>query len=384
MKRLPTDYVVPANHKMIRWAREKRRWTKEEASDALKIPVATLTALEDGTADLTYHTLLLIADGYEVSSSAFLAPAEPPRLPPATERRSGHHGPIDGSIALRQALGEVYRLWLVYREMLELNSKPFPKPAFASRQEADPERAALAVRAQLGIDISAQCKWPYSGAALLGWRRAVETLGIPVFQVALPPDEVRGASYDAVPSCIALSKDDAQNGRIFTLMHELGHLYHGQSGICFPTATELDPRKTEGWCNRFAGALLLPKSEIESNAPLNSVATLNDADAISLLTRTSAKYKVSRLAIVTRLRVLGYMNQSRYDGLAEEIKTDGPKGFARGGKFTLAKSALNKSGHALVSEIFRGLRSGKIGPLDASGYLGVRAKHLETLAVLMK
>lgn len=384
MTKLPTDYVVPANHKIIRWAREKKRWTREESSDALKIPVDKLVALEDGTADLTYHTLLKLSEGYGVASSAFLATAEPPRLPNATERRAGRHGTGDGSIALREALGEVYRLWLVYREMLELNSKQPPKAAFDSKRENDPEKAAGIVREQLGIDFATQLKWPYSGIALFNWRSAVERLGIPVFQVALPPDEVRGVSYEAEPCCIALSKDDADNGRIFTLMHEVGHIYHKQSGICLPRPSDMDPSKVEGWCNRFAGALLLPAGEMAANAGLRTLATVDDAEAIVRLTAASRKLKVSRLAIVTRLRVLGYLGQDRYDGLAEQLKTDPYKGFAKGGKFTRAKAALNKHGQALVSEIFNGLRSGRVGPLDASGYLGIRAKHLETLGILLR
>lgn len=69
--------------------------------------------------------------------------------------------------------------------------------------------------------------------------------------------EFRGfAITDDYAPLIFVNKKDAPTAQIFTLMHELGHILLGESGV-FNTADD-----AESWCNRFAAELLVPSSEL--------------------------------------------------------------------------------------------------------------------------
>ena len=92
---------------------------------------------------------------------------------------------------------------------------------------------------------------------------------------------------------------------MFTLAHELAHLWIGQSGVSDATAKVVPEREVERWCNQVAAELLVPlailRGEYQQNVPLESE-----------VGRLARRFKVSTLVIIRRLRDAGHLSKDAF------------------------------------------------------------------------
>ena len=78
-------------------------------------------------------------------------------------------------------------------------------------------------------------------------------------------EEFRGfALTDQYAPLIFVNGKDAKAAQMFTLAHELAHIWLGESGLSgferlIPGSTQV-----EEWCNRAASEFLLPSSELRN------------------------------------------------------------------------------------------------------------------------
>ena len=106
-------------------------------------------------------------------------------------------------------------------------------PKIDSTQLGRGEACAEEIRGLLGITSEIQRKWVDEKEALNEWRKAIEKLGILIFQISMPVEESRGFSLaDGKVPAIILNPQDSVKGRIFSLLHELGHILLDKSGLC--------------------------------------------------------------------------------------------------------------------------------------------------------
>ena len=114
---------------------------------------------------------------------------------------------------------------------------------------------------------------------------------------------------------IATNNSDSKTSQMFTLGHELAHLFIDKEGIS--DNVNIDFRKKgeydeiEFFCNRVASNLLLPKEKIEEKQyTVKNINTL------------AAKHGVSPLATFYRLKDLGFINKNEIDSYEKEIKKE--------------------------------------------------------------
>lgn len=119
-------------------------------------------------------------------------------------------------------------------------------------------------------------------------------------------DTFRGfAIFDEFAPLIFINTNDSKAGQIFTLMHEVAHLWIGQSGI-----SDLDIRennKIELACNEIAAKILMPKTKIQK--------AFREFDDDRRFERIADRFSVSTLAVLNRLRSLSLLAPCRYQEL---------------------------------------------------------------------
>lgn len=386
MPRSITAKVKPA---LLAWARTSARLSPAALAKKLKVDVTTIEAWERGDSAPTISKLRELAQACARPLLVFYLPEPPKDFDPIKDYRrlDATLAPPDSSrLALeirraqqrREAAVELARL---------LDDSP---PALGLDTGADEPAEAVAsrVRARLGITVEMQTSWRDSSKALRMWRVALERLGILVFQMSrVPVHDVRGFSLGASPfPVIVVNGADSDNGRIFSLMHELGHVILGEGGQCRVRAEDegLDRSgRVEAYCNAFAGEILVPREALLGHRLVRDHGTKRWSDAdLDELART---FSVSRVVIARRLLVLGRASQAFYEEVHDRYATfdDGrPKPKRKEGKeggpdyYRVQVAAL---GRGYIRLVFSGLAEGRISELDAADYLGVKTKGFAQL-----
>jgi Zn-dependent peptidase ImmA (M78 family) len=182
------------------------------------------------------------------------------------------------------------------------------------------------------VTIAEQLVWKSAERAFGVWRAALGRLGILVLQYRLPDGELQGLSLPAAnggPPVIFVNQGDWINARIFTLLHELGHLVLAhEGGICDPwrQGSRLSSQTVEGRCNRLAGAVLVPGEHLRAQPEaLQIAAERDDAEVIRLLGTLGNLYRVSGQVVWYRLHDLGLVSDGHFAALWPQLRPPGKK-----------------------------------------------------------
>jgi Zn-dependent peptidase ImmA (M78 family) len=122
------------------------------------------------------------------------------------------------------------------------------------------------------------------------------------------PNEFRGFSIcDPLAPLIYINASDWKAAQIFTVAHELVHIWIGQSGISNEDMRSQDgDNQVERFCNATAAQVLVPKADF-----VHRWMRTRSVDAnVSALTR---HFRVSSLVILRRAYTVGYFSWSDYD-----------------------------------------------------------------------
>ena len=309
---------VPVNPELLQWACERSGIAWEYLAARFK----KLPEWERGETQPTLKQVEAFARAVHVPVG-YLFLTEPPEEPvPIPDFRT-----FAGQAVTRPSpnlLDMIYtcqerQSW--YRDFVQIARAP--KLAFvgSATVETPPETVAAEMRETLGFDLAARRNCPTWTDALRLFIQQAEEIGVLVMvsgvvmsnnRRRLDPAEFRGfALSDSLAPLIFVNGADTKAAQMFTLAHELAHLWLGASALSnIGTAPQPGFRREEVWCNAVAAELLVPLAALHMDELRN--------DDLPKLART---FKVSTLVILRRLLDAGKIDRPSFDiAWAEEVK----------------------------------------------------------------
>lgn len=328
---------VQVRPELLRWARER----SERGVQTLAPRFPRLAAWEAGVSSPTLKQLEAFARATHVPIG-FLFLAEPPRESvPIPDLRTIANEPLGrpspdllDTIYLCQRRQSWYRDWA--RSVGE-----DPRRFVASASIDSPaERVAATMREALGFDLEGRRACPTWTEALRQFAAQADDLGVLVVVSGvvgsnnhrkLDPDEFRAfALADDLAPLIFVNGSDTKAAQMFTIAHELAHLWLGKSALSDTGPASTPSDRVESWCNRVAAELLVPIDVLRHEVAGRTA----PPDAQDLARR----FKVSTLVILRRLLDLGRLTRQEFErSYATELERLNSLPRTSGGDFYLTQ-----------------------------------------------
>jgi Zn-dependent peptidase ImmA (M78 family)/transcriptional regulator with XRE-family HTH domain len=382
---MPATLPVPVSAAVLRWARQESGYSLERAAEKLHVKAERLTGWEQGGLQPTMKQVENLARLYHRPLSLFFQP-KPPSLPPLAAEYRRLPGIVPGheSPELRFAVRKMSARRETMLQLLVELGESTPVFDLIAHLSETPAAVAARLRAALAVSAEAQGAWSNEWQAWAAWRAAVEHAGVLVFQfVKVPLAEARGLSLLRTPLPVAaVNPKEIPESRAFTLIHEVVHLMLAAGKDEFPAARE--SRDNEAWAavERFAeetaSHTLVPEAVLKravstGDFPRNGW----DIGDVRALAR---QFKITPLAMATRLRASGYFDWEHYSawkrGWDAYVATLKPKtgGFAHPVTMT-----LGRAGRPFTQTVLEALATNRITVVNAAHYLDLKAEHFEKL-----
>ncbi len=194
---------------------------------------------------------------------------------------------------------------------------------------------------------------------------------------------------DKIAPFVVINDQDARTARSFTLLHELAHIWLGQTGISGGDPDAVRPTtavgKIEQFCNDVAGEVLLPSSALPEK-PRNLEG--GDKPTVLRIVRSIAqKWNVSEPMVAYRFNRLGWITPAIYRELTADFAArwhasklsakDKAKEKEGGPSYYMVKQF--KLGNALIDVVRRTLRNNELTHTKAAKVLGVKPSSVEPL-----
>ncbi|MCW5769484.1 MAG: ImmA/IrrE family metallo-endopeptidase [Phycisphaeraceae bacterium] len=252
--------------------------------------------------------------------------------------------------------------------------------------------AASAIRDTLGFDVSVRRALRSWEEALRQFVQQADDAGVLVMisgvvgsnnSRKLDTEEFRGfALSEPDAPLVFVNGSDTKSAQMFTLAHELAHLWLGQSALSDTTVAQAPPIDVEQWCDRVAAEVLVPldtfRAEYKPRNPVNIE-----------LQRLARVFKVSTLVILRRMHDAGGMQRTHFWELYEaevsrlirlmKAKAGGGDYYRTtttrvSSRFTRAIVASALEGRSTFTEAFRLLGCRKMSTFSELGrHVGVDA-----------
>ncbi len=261
---------ININPQLLQWAREESGFKVDEIAQKLKIRPERYIEWEKTGKDIPLGKLKNIAQQYKRQLAIFFLADVPPKLKIPKDFRNLSLRDRGLSREIRLALRRANK----YQDlMIELKGEDYWDSRYLWVKEIEQilksQKDILSLevsdwlRHKLKIDLNTQEKFQTTRIAFKTWRNCVEAeLGISIFQFSMEVNEIQGFCLtDKLPYTIVLNSNHSHTGRIFSIFHELAHIFKHEPGICLPDIAS-EARNDEYQCNQFAAKFLAPDEKV--------------------------------------------------------------------------------------------------------------------------
>lgn len=382
------------NPQMLVWARSETPFKTTEALE-LEFPSITskdLDAWEKGEDFPSITEAKKLASIYKLPFAAFyLSEIPAKKIKRYTDRRT-LRGFYSQEISYT-LWGEIQRIESNRDSILEFMEDETPNRTIPNITNDNITEIATAIRAYLGLDTPLRTKSAYGSNPFNYYRNIIERNGIIVGQVSgVEIEEMKGLSiyFDSYP-IIAINNKDYDRSKVFSLFHELAHIFRRSSSLCTIDMDEHSDQE-EAICDRIAAEALMPQSIFKQIAK-DCIARIGVVNSVCI-DRIAGRFGVSTFSALRRMFETNVINRKTFFDLLDTITSEYNANIARIEAARKGKNIpvyyhvkyLNQNGFLLPRTVLMAHATGKITHGEMCRALGVNSKHIGNIeqAVMFK
>jgi Zn-dependent peptidase ImmA (M78 family)/DNA-binding XRE family transcriptional regulator len=367
--------------------------TEETAAAKVSITVERLQKWEEGTDQPTIRQAQTLAKAYKRPFALFFLPEIPRDFQPLQDfRKKGAKELTTSSIFIIREIQQK-QAWIsdVYAENNE-NKLPFIGRFTINSNPIDVANDILKTFEINPLNYKTE-------NPIIEWIDAAESNGIFVSRTSfihsrlkLDSDELQGfAISDSYAPFVFVNSDDWNAPQLFTLVHEIAHVWISETGISNDIKPDIDNKNNfhpvELFCNEVAANALIPR-EIILNFSLNTYKNSRE------VFKASWQLGVSSFAFLVRALNLNIITLPNYQKLKKEVDIEYNEFLIREAeKNTKLKQRqkekpggpnpyllrLNKNSRLFTQVVLDSLRNGFVQPTQASLLLGTPVVNFHKL-----
>ena len=353
-----TSPRVNVKPETLRWACERSRI--DPAILAKRFP--QLPAWESGEKRPTLKQIEAFCSATHTAVGHFFG-GDPPEEPvPIPDFRTIANTPVSkpsGNLLDTVYLCQNRQYW--YEEYARIEGEP-QLPFVGSAAVTDPvEGVAADIRKALGFDLEERRRMSAWTEALRNFIAQADDAGILVMVSGvvgsnthrkLDPAEFRGfALADPLAPVIFVNGADTKAAQMFTLAHELAHIWLGESALSDSEARQAPRHGVERWCNEVAAELLVPLAVLREECRAGQ-------ELRSELDRLARRFKVSTLVVLRRMRDAGFLRfneyRAAYDSELERVRKAAAAGGGGNFYLTVGARVSKRFARAIIVSTFEG------------------------------
>lgn len=362
---------------LLRWAVRRGGWDEETAFRR----APKLEAWLAGSEVPTLKQLEKFAKDTHTPFGLLFLPEPPDEEVPIPDMRTiANTGVSQPSANLLDTIYQCQRRQEWYRDYALFNG--FDEVPFVGSTTIQESPAVVAnrIRNVLEFDLTERTSFSSWEKALRQLIDRIEGVGILVMVSGivgsnthrkLDPNEFRGfALADPLVPLIFVNGADTKAAQIFTLVHELAHIWLGHSALSDASMAAKSRVEEELWCNQVAAEVLVPLAVLVND--------FGGIVSVEELQRLAARYRVSTLVVLKRLYDAKALSWEEYLRKYEEEKSRvmsilaARRGDGGGGNYyyTQPLRLSRKFSRAVISSAFEGSTSYR----DAYQLLGTKKR----------
>jgi Zn-dependent peptidase ImmA (M78 family) len=390
--------MVKVNPNILRWARETAGLSLEEASHKLGITdlktisaTKRLFALEHGEIDPTRPILVRMAKQYHRPLIVFYMSNPPSKGNHGQDFRTlpREYSPTSDAV-LDALIRDILARQSLLRDGLEDEEEAIKLPFVGSMKITNSVFEIIeSITQTLNFDLSIFQKQLNTQDAFAYLRSRVEAIGIFVLLIGdlgshhtdISLEVFRGfALADEIAPFIVINDQDSKAAWSFTLVHEIVHIWLGQTGV----SNLFSERKIEQFCNDIASEFLLPVEELFE---LNLYNTIDLDETKNKISEFADKRNLSNSMVAYKLYRAGTIDQATWHYLRHvyQILWNESKSKRRieahekkgGPNYYIVHRY--QVGFSLISTVKRMMEGGTLTTTKAGKVLGVKPKNVQKL-----
>lgn len=371
---MTTAFITP---ELIIWGRNRAKLTHGDIAKSVNVSEEAVSKWETGDALPTLRQAEKLAHRLYIPFG-YLFLSNPPSveipLPDLRTVQGGHV--VDPSPEFYDVLNDALRKQDWYKTLLaDEGTEQLP---FVGRfsPETSTQMVSEDIENTLGISSEIRPQAPNWEGFLTGLMRKAEQIGVLVIRNSivgnnthrhLNVQEFRGfVLSDTLAPLIFLNGGDAKSAQIFTLVHELAHIWLGQSGVSNPdyqrrSQEQINP--IERKCDSIAAETLVPRNTFLSGWSQG----VSIEDNLRNLARF---FKVSQVVALRRAYELEKIGREEFFDYYDNRISGRGSSNQGGGDFR--RNVLVRNSHTFTAALVESVLSGRTQARDAARLLNLR------------